>query len=211
MAIPSSGIEESILSVSTVYLFGRIVSDLKVSDNDPDDEFRLPRKGSNNFLKQQIRNGDVALARIYAFSFEGCLYELNRPSIFLVHGSGQDPDLPEPTTEDYKRLARSPGRLSRTGLGRHSGSFSKDMRVWAYDKGDFSMRLDVETGTLENILLGAELDEETWASGGRSSGGRSSGGRSSGGRSSGGRSSGGRSSGVMGRSSGWMPRRGDKE
>ena len=76
-----------------------------------------------------------------------------------------------------------------------------DMKVWVYDKGDFSMRLDVETGTFEHILLAAELDEEAWSSGGRSSGGRSSGGRSSGGR----------SSGALGRSSGWMPRRGDSE
>ncbi|MCV3242243.1 hypothetical protein [Mesorhizobium sp. ZC-5] len=204
---PPSGIRESILNVSAIYLFGRLVSDLLVvGENDPDDNVRPPRKGANNFLKDQLRNNTAGLARIYAFSFEGSLYELTRPSLFLVHGGGQDPDAPGPAGEDFKRLARSPGRISKTGLGRQSGSFSMDMKVWVYDKGDFSMRLDVETGTFEHILLAAELDEEAWSSGGRSSGGRSSGGRSSGGR-----SSGGRSSGVMGRSSGWMPRRGGDE
>jgi uncharacterized membrane protein YgcG len=210
MAKKPGGVRESILSISAVYLFGRLVSDLQVvGEDDADDGARPPRVGDNNFLKRQLRNNKADLARIYAFSFEGCLYELTRPSLFLVHGSGQDPDGPGPVWDDLKRLARSPGRISKTGLGRQSGSFSMDMKVWVYDKGDFSMRFDVETGTFEHILLDAELDEE--ASGGRSSGGRSSGGRSSGGRSSGGRSSGGRSSGVMGRSSGWMPRRGGTE
>ena len=41
-----------------------------------------------------------------------------------------------------------------------------DMKVWVYDKGDFSMRLDVETGTFERILLEAELDEEAWSGSG---------------------------------------------
>ncbi|MDQ2635115.1 MAG: hypothetical protein M3Y43_00525 [Pseudomonadota bacterium] len=210
MAKKPGGVRESILNVSAVYLFGRLVSDLRVvGEIDPEDGARPPSNGKNNFLNRQVRNDKADLARIYAFSFEGCLYELTRPSLFLVHGSGQDPDAPGPVLDDLKRLARSPGRISRTGLGRQSGSFSMDMKVWVYDKGDFSMRFDVETGTLEHILLDMELDEE--ASGGRSSGGRSSGGRSSGGRSSGGRSSGGRSSGVMGRSSGWMPRRGGTE
>lgn len=194
MAIPSSsGVKESILNVSAVYLFGKEVSDLKVVANDPVDDNRPPRMGNNNFLKRQIRNGEVALARIYAFSFEGCLYELTRPSIFLVHGPGQDPDLPEPVSSDFKRVARSPGRLSKTGVGRHSGSFSMDMRVWVYDKGDFTMRLDVETGTFEDILLAAELDEEAWGGSGRSGSGRSGSGRSGSGRSGSGRSGSGRS------------------
>jgi hypothetical protein len=209
MAKPPSGVRESVLNVSAVYLFGRLVSDLRVVGDDPEDGDRPPRKGANNFLMQQIRNNTAELARIYAFSFEGSLFELTRPSLFLVHGGGLDPDAPGPAgqfAEELRRLARSPGRISRTGVGRQSGSFSMDMKVWVYDKGDFSMRLDVETGTFEHILLDTELDDEAWASGGRSSGGRSSGGRSSGGR-----SSGGRSSGVMGRSSGWMPRRGGSE
>lgn len=197
--------KETVLGLSAVYLFGRLVSDLTIVQNDPDEADRPPRKGSNNFLKGQFKDVEAGLARIFSFSYEGFFYDLARPSLFLVHGGGLDIDAPPPADPAYDRLARSPGRISRSGVGRQTGSFSLDMRVWVYDKSDLSMRLDVDSGSLEHILLTAELDDD-------SSDGRSSGGRSSGGRSSGGRSSGGRSSGVMGRSSGWMPRRsGDAE
>lgn len=190
--------EESVLNFSSVYLFGRVVSDLAVVTNDPDEPDRPPQSGANQFLRRQFKDPAARLARIFSFSFEGAMYDLARPSLFLVQGTGNEIDLPQPPAE-YRRLARTPGRITRTGLGWQDGDFAMDMRVWIYDKGDFSMRLDVETGSLEHILLDAELSEDA-------SGGRSSGGRSSGGRSSGGRSSGGRSSGVMGRSSGWKPR-----
>lgn len=190
---PPVAVRESILNVSAVYLFGRVVSDLQVVGDDSEDPLRPPRVGANNFLKGQVRNNEADLARIYAFSFEGSLYELTRPSLFLVHGGGQDPDAPGPAGDDFKRLARSPGRISKTGVGRQSGSFSMDMKVWVYDKGDFSMRLDVETGTFEHILLSAELDEEAWGGSGRSGNGRSGNGRSGNGRSGNGRSGNGRS------------------
>lgn len=192
-------VDDTLLGTSAVYLFGRLLSDVKVvTGEDAEDENRPPRKGKNNFLKDQLRDDEAGFARIFAFSFEGAFCELTRPSVFLVHGAGLDPDAPAPG-DDYKRLARSPGRVTRTGVGRHFGAFAMDLRVWVYDKGDFSMRLDVETGTLDQILLEAEIGADDPAHLGGF-------GRSSGGRSSGGRSSGGRSSGAMGRSSGWMPR-----
>jgi len=184
--------QETVLGLSSVYLFGRLVSDLTIVRNDPEDDDRPPPVGANNFLRHQFKDPDAKLARIFAFSYEGSLYELARPSLFLVHGLGLDVDAPEPP-DPYKRLARSPGRISRTGLGRQSGDFSMDMRVWIYDRDDLSMRLDVETGTLDHILLDAELDEEAWAGGGRSGSGRSGSGRSGSGRSGSGRSGSGRS------------------
>lgn len=185
---------ETLLSVSAVYLFGRLISDLTVAGEvDPDDEDRPRSIGANRFLRGQVRNKNAALARIYAFSFEGAMYELDRPSLFIVHGGGQDPDAPGPENADFALLSRSPGRVTKTGVGRQSGAFSRDMRVWVYDKGDFSVRLDVETGTFEHILLAAELDEEAWSSGGRSGSGRSGSGRSGSGRSGSGRSGSGRS------------------
>jgi hypothetical protein len=39
-------------------------------------------------------------------------------------------------------------------------SFSEKMKVWAYDKGDFSIRMDVRTGPLEQILLEAEISSD---------------------------------------------------
>jgi hypothetical protein len=183
---------ESILSLSSIYLFGRLISDLQIVRNDPEDDDRPAPRGKNNFLRQQYKDPTAKLARIFAFSFEGSMYELARPSLFLVHGLGLDVDEPVPH-EFLARLARSPGGVSSTGVGRQSGEFSLDMRVWIYDMGDFSMRLEVETGTFEQILLSAELDEEGWSSGGRSGSGRSGSGRSGSGRSGSGRSGSGRS------------------
>lgn len=187
---------ETLLSVSSVYLFGRLVTDLKVAGAmNADDENRPGRGGANNFLEKQVRNDDAALARIYAFSFEGAIYDLDRPSLFIVHGEGQDPEGPGPADRDLALLGRSPGRVTKTGVARQSAAFSRDMRVWIYDKSDFSVRLDVETGSFEHILLAAELGDDGWSSGGRSGSGRSGRGRSGSGRS--GR---GLSSGVLARS-----------
>jgi hypothetical protein len=66
------------------------------------------------------------------------------------------------------------------------------MRVWIYDKADVSMRLDAETGTLEQILLATELSNDPRATAGGMS--RSGGAMS-------------RSGGVMSRSGGFIPRR----
>ena len=193
---------ETLLGLSSVYLFGRQLSDLILKAKY---ENGLPATGKNRFLRRQLMAGDARLARIFAFSFEGAFVELVRPAIFLVHGPGMNPDDPPPTNVEgeveFSRLSRSPGSSARTGLGWQTGAVAKDMRAWAYGKDDISMRLDIETGPLEQILLSAELDEDGNA--------RSSGSRSSGSRSSGSRSSGSRSSGVMSRSSGWMPRKSD--
>jgi hypothetical protein len=35
-----------------------------------------------------VNTGPANLARIYAFSFEGAIYSLPRPTLFLVHGTG---------------------------------------------------------------------------------------------------------------------------
>ena len=41
-------------------------------------------------------------------------------------------------------------------MGAQGYSFSEDIRVWSYDTADYSIRMDVETGTFEQILLDAE-------------------------------------------------------
>ncbi len=175
---------ESLLQVSSILLFGRELEDLRlVTTGFPLPPERLPRKGSNLFLQKQLEDVDAMLARIYAFSYEGSFYELSRPTIFLVHGRGRDPEFP-PATD--ARATRAPSISEQTGLASQIGSFAKDMRVWAYDKSDFTIRLDVLTGPFDEILLGMEAggpDLKSLGSGGLA-----------------------RSSGAMARSSGVMAR-----
>ncbi|MGO7375982.1 hypothetical protein [Rhizobium ruizarguesonis] len=184
--------EETLLGVSAVYLFGRELSDLIIRGS-VYGSLKIPKTGKNNFLRRQLGSDEATLARIYAFSFEGVFVELGRPAIFIVHGSGADPDGPPPSSLRYDSLSRSPGSSARTGLGSQIGALAREMRVWIYDKADLSMRLDAETGTLEQILLSAEVsaDPRGTASGGMS---RSGGALS-------------RSGGVMSRSGGFIPRR----
>jgi hypothetical protein len=188
---------ETLLGVSAVYLFGRPLSDLILRGGPIYQNLSVPLAGRNHSLRDQLGAADAVLARIFAFSFEGAFLELARPAIFVVHGPGADPDDPPPRNIDgdieYDRLYRSPGSSGRTGLGFQIGALAKDMRVWIYDKGDVSMRLDAETGTLEQILLSAEAsaDPRGMVSGGLS---RSGGALS-------------RSGGVMSRSGGLIPRR----
>lgn len=183
---------EFLLQVSSVLLFGKELSDLKLEKTGPTPPDQLNRKGANQFLQKQFDAGGARLARIYAFSYEGGFYELPCPAIFLVHGEGFDPEYPPPGDDRY---SRAPSVSEQTGLASQVGSFARDIRVWAYDKSDLTIRLDVATGTIDEVLLALEVE---------TSGGLA---RSSGARSSGARSSGARSSGALARSSGVMLRR----
>src|SRR3984885_7416547 len=79
---------ETLLTPSSIKLFGRVVSSLKYINDTAGSGL-----GANKFLQRQLelegnKDNPPTLARIYAFSFEGAYYELPRPPIFLVHGSG---------------------------------------------------------------------------------------------------------------------------
>jgi hypothetical protein len=93
-------------------------------------------------------------ARIYAFSFEGALYGMPRPSIFLVHGIGTVVDMTQQNT-GYRSTLDQSGVLAREW--EFSAQKNNDMRYWEYEKGDFSIRLDSEAGPFEQILLAAAL------------------------------------------------------
>lgn len=112
----------------------------------------LNRFGENQFLQKQLNN-DSCFARIYGFSFENFYYELPRPVLFLVHGTG------ELVSEDTGKFspARSPGATSITGLAATDFDFADGLRVWSYDKADYTIRMDVETGMFEDVLLAATL------------------------------------------------------
>ncbi|MBV9976870.1 MAG: pentapeptide repeat-containing protein [Hyphomicrobiales bacterium] len=89
----------------------------------------------------------ISFARIYAFSFEGAIYSLSKPSIFMVHGDGNpiDPGV-------------NKSNMEMAGVAAREWEFSAgDVRYWEYEKGDFSLRLDTEAGPLEQILLAAAI------------------------------------------------------
>jgi hypothetical protein len=173
---------ETLLSPSNILLYGRVLTDLEFTGlpidpdiNEPIDDVHPPepeqctlfpvprapsRLGDNNFLQRQldVDRQDLArrpnLARIYGFSYEGHYYDLPKPAIFLVHGPGNDPEAWRPATAlPHARVDRAPSDVDRSGVARTATSFAEDMRVWSYDKGDYSIRLDPESGTLEQILL----------------------------------------------------------
>ncbi|MGH6891817.1 MAG: hypothetical protein ACREEP_06130 [Dongiaceae bacterium] len=165
---------ETLLSLSRVLLYGRVVTDLVIqyapqgtAPVPNSSVIAPPRLGANNFLDSQLAAGQIApkdvdqqakFARIYGFSFEGYYYDLPKPALFLVHGDGTLAEGPDPSTNfENQRFSRAPSSADRTGLGSQTGSFARDMRVWTYDKGDFSIRLDALTGPLEQILLDTEL------------------------------------------------------
>ena len=120
-------------------------------------DFREVR-GNNNQLFEQLTSPNPCLAKIYGFSYEGNYYDLARPAIFLVHGDGdsltEKSRRPNPTSNP----SRAPHEPSDIGLSVAGFQFADDIRIWFYDKGDFSIRLDVSTGMLEDILLEAEID-----------------------------------------------------
>lgn len=74
--------------------------------------------------------------------------------------------------------------------------FEDDVRVWPYDKADFSMRLDPSSGPIESILLEAEIDDAEMAD---EMAGRKVSGRKVGGYLGRGRKVSGRKVGISGR------------
>jgi hypothetical protein len=148
---------ESLLTPSSIKLFGRLIAEIQIVSPP------TPGAGANLFLYHQLSTKPLPqFARIYAFSFEGAYYPLARPSLFLVHGKG--------TPVGNWNV---PSTLDQAGVAGREWDFSgydnpnptpppsatspapgpNDLHYWEYEKGDFSLRLDVEAGQLENILL----------------------------------------------------------
>ena len=191
---------ETLLQPSGIHIYGRVVEDISLGtyscqggnlQKDPFNYAGLKpnRVGDNKFLQKQLEGGDAKLARIYGFSYEGHYYDLDKPLIFLVHGDG----VPAESVGGIGRRARAPEAVDLTGTASSSGSMSEDVVVWVYDAGDFSLRMDIETGPWEQILLEHAIEEDEFAtevSGKRVSGKRVSGKRVSGKQVSGKRMSG---------------------
>jgi len=154
---------ESLLSPSRVLLYGRIVQGLNIVPPVPAVVPPVPPPhglGANRHLLAQLGAAGAGIARIYGFSYEGHYYDLAKPALFLVHGPGALADPLDGAAPPHRRVARPPAEVDLSGIGATARSFPDDMMVWTYDKGDFSIRLDVETGTFEQILLDVELSTD---------------------------------------------------
>ena len=167
---------ESLLSPSAVKMYGRVIAGLSIDIADVRDEL-----GANQFLRRQLEPGtDPKLAQIYGYSYFGHYQALARPTIFLVHGDGTPASprvtaliikedgkdatftirtpvagkLDDPPFSDPKNVARfGSGTVSVdiSGQAAPCGDFAFDIRIWEYDRGDFSLRLDIDSGPLERI------------------------------------------------------------
>ena len=165
---------ETLLSPSNVLLFGRKVEDLNIDHTKNHDPFSGigARKGKNSLLSDQFTPEEgtgraktkiACFARIYGFSYEGAYYDLPRPVIFLVHGDGQlatqeRPAPPAAAAAHDRNPSRAPGDPSLTGLAAAEFEFADEVRVWSYDKADYTIRMEVDTGMFEQVLLDAFFD-----------------------------------------------------
>jgi hypothetical protein len=159
---------DTLLNQSKIWLFGRTLADITINrkayalpsnEQGGNAQDQPPSMSSNNFLLNQLAVArDPKFARVFAFSYEGAFFDLQRPAIFLVHGDGIDADTPnEAFDPNLALLNRAPPNVGRTGLGTQSGAFAGSVKAWAYDRADFTIRLDADTGTFDTLLLSAEL------------------------------------------------------
>ncbi|OED49226.1 hypothetical protein AB838_07600 [Rhodobacteraceae bacterium (ex Bugula neritina AB1)] len=157
----------------------------------------LRGRGRNNLLDAQL-SLHAKFARIYGFAYEGTYFELPEPTLFLVHGEGKS------ATDDMpgNQGARAPLSPSVTGVASAEYQIANDIRVWDYDKADYSIRMDVMTGMLEQVLLDVYFGGGPDVSGAKVSGAKVSGAKVSGAKVSGAKVSGAKVSGAKARGSG---------
>lgn len=162
---------ESIYTSSKIFLFGRIVDDLAAVSTVGDGEDAALKKDSKQF------------ARVYGFSYDGIYTEIATPVLFLVNeDEGVDAD-----------------KAPVPGPNPHNKAFYHVLTAWEVDKSSDTVRLDIDQGKFEDILLAMAAEGiGGGVSGARVSGARVSGARVSGARVSGARVSGARISGARG-------------
>jgi hypothetical protein len=154
------------------------------------------RRGRAHWLWRQLEKDDATFARIYGFSYDGAYFDLPRPVLFLVHGPGEPAVQSSNITgasQTEAQLARAPQKPSLSGIAAAEFGIADDIRVWSYDKADYTIRMDVETGMFEQVLLEIFFDEGGW---GRVSGAKVSGAKVSGAKVSGAKVSGAKLSGM---------------
>ncbi|MGI9505571.1 MAG: hypothetical protein ACR2RE_21245, partial [Geminicoccaceae bacterium] len=133
----------NLLSIERVVLFGLIFRGFSKDGKIPDGDTQFAECGGGSIhpdsdIRQALKTEDgldPRLARIYAISYEGHYTVLPRPTVFLVHGEGVDPEKLEhlPGGPDF-RLNNPTTEPGTTGLPSKSSVFAGDIRAWVYDR-----------------------------------------------------------------------------
>ena len=164
-----SGKFDSLVGDSSIRLFGRLMWDivLRTIENDRNDAYGSPivapgdpvppRISHNNFLINQLKSEDARLARISSFSYQNEMFDLAKPAIFLVHGDGTTVEFSRQSGSGGVVLRKSPPYTELSGMVGQKGSFAPEISMWIYDRADFTVRLDSETGSFDQVLLAYEL------------------------------------------------------
>ncbi|WP_298842966.1 pentapeptide repeat-containing protein [uncultured Roseobacter sp.] len=157
---------ETLASSASIVLFGRLVDDLSVV------------KTHDGKREEDIDQNQPA--RIYGATYDGVYIDMVTPVLFMVDAEkSYDPKtvpVPGPSTKNH--------------------AFYNDLSAWVVQRTDKTVRLDVDEGKFEDLLLELGGEDLTGISGARVSGARVSGARVSGARVSGARVSGARVSGA---------------
>ncbi|MEM8840165.1 MAG: pentapeptide repeat-containing protein [Pseudomonadota bacterium] len=157
---------ETLYTSEEVVLFGRVVTDIAVTEQVAAQAGGTPTVGFHRTKR---------LVRVYGFTFDGIYYEMTTPILYMVDKPGVSID-----------------KVAVPGPNPLQAEFVKHLKAWTVNRNDRTIRLDVESGRFEQVLLDVLND----GGGGGVSGARVSGARVSGARVSGARVSGARVSGA---------------
>ncbi|MCB1883543.1 MAG: hypothetical protein KDG89_06025 [Geminicoccaceae bacterium] len=129
---------DDIFSNRAVWLIGRAFDGLAI------DEGEVARLGHATVppAGRKDQGEAVRLARIYAFTLGGHYVALARPAVFLVRGEGQK--LSDPAVA--AGLVVKPQEFADSGA-----------LAWAADRDDMTLRLDIETGSVAELLVAPEV------------------------------------------------------
>jgi hypothetical protein len=150
---------ETFLEPTRIFLFGKPFPTLKYDPEPMRQEFEpfnapgagepLPMPpGRVEQALRQAADAEGIFARIYGFSYEGHYYKMPRPVLFLVRGEEDRTRMPEEDETGYRQF-----NTRFVGVEARDWQFGNDIRVWAVDKHDIAVRVDVEIGTYNKVLL----------------------------------------------------------
>ena len=130
---------ESLYDVTKIKVLGRVMPEIVLHHPEQPEGTPAP---SPSLLLEAAKKNNAKFARVYGYVYEGVFTEITRPMLLLVHGSGQ-------TIDD------TPSLIDNQGLALRDWDFSGDLRIWTYDRADFSLCLNIDSGPIGALLGGA--------------------------------------------------------